>query len=154
MITLKLLTYGQFGGSKMATKATTKTEEKKTTAATATKTAAEVKTAAKADVKKVEETVKAAAPKKEEAPKKTATAKTTTKKAATSKSSSSLTVQFAGKDIDTAQLQKEIVEKYVEQTGNKTSAIKDLKIYIKPADNRAYYVVNPGEGEYVSSVEL
>ena len=148
----------------MATKATTKTEEKKTTAATATKTAAEVKTAAKADVKKVEETVKAAAPKKEEAPKKTeeakapakktATAKTTTKKAATSKSSSSLTVQFAGKDIDTAQLQKEIVEKYVEQTGNKTSAIKDLKIYIKPADNRAYYVVNPGEGEYVSSVEL
>ncbi|MCI9187305.1 MAG: hypothetical protein HFF34_07305 [Oscillospiraceae bacterium] len=49
-------------------------------------------------------------------------------------------VEFQGKQVDMEQLAASIQESW---TGE---AIKSLKIYVKPEDGAAYYVVNDGEG--------
>lgn len=118
-----------------------------------------------AEVKSDEE--KTTAVKSEEPAKKTAAKKTTTRKTAAAKKTTTRTtakttaakttrktaakkaepvtevyVQYWGKEIHTSEVADRIKKIWTEDMGRKASELKDLKIYIKPEDNGAHYVIN------------
>ena len=150
---------------------TPKTDDAKASVETkAAEKTAEVKPAAEkpveektADAKSAEE--KTTAVKAEEPVKKTAAKKTTTRKTAakrTTKTAAKTTetkttrktaakktepvtevyVQYWGKEIHTSEVAERIKKIWTEDMGKKASDLKDLKIYIKPEDNGAHYVIN------------
>ena len=133
---------------------TPKTDDAKASVETkAAEKTAEVKPAAEkpveektAEVKSAEE--KTTAVKSEEPAKKTAAKKTTTKTAAkttAAKKAEPVTevyVQYWGKEIHTSEVADRIKKIWTEDMGKKASELKDLKIYIKPEDNGAHYVIN------------
>lgn len=107
---------------------------------------AEVKAAVKAEEAKVvekaaevketvKETVKSAA--KKTAQKKT-TRKTTTKKEA---SSTEVFVEFYGQQSSVESVEERVKAAFVAE-GHKAGTIKSLKIYLKPEEQAAYYVIN------------
>lgn len=107
----------------------------------------------------VDETVKTEEVVEKKAPaKKTAAKKTTTKKAAadedvavekkatkktTAKKAADVEVfiQFAGNQAVQKDVEDRIKAAFVAE-GHKESAIKSIKIYVKPEENAAYYVIN------------
>lgn len=103
----------------------------------------------KAPAKKTTAAKKAeAAPEvKEEAPKK-APVKKAAKKAAPE---ASVTVQFQGRNIVTAQVVEAAAKAFAE--ANPDVEIKTIDVYVKPEENVAYYAVN-GEGSEDYKVEL
>ncbi len=126
--------------------------EAKTTPAKAAKSAAEVKeetvavkeAAAKAETK---ETAKKEETKKETVKKETA-AKKTTKKAPAKKTDAKKTekveeiyLQFHGQEIVTKDVMERAKQAYVAE-GHRESSIKSIRLYIKPEENMAYYVIN------------
>lgn len=144
---------------------TPKTDDAKASVETkAAEKTAEVKPAAEkpveektAEVKSAEE--KTTAVKSEEPAKKTATKKTTTRKTTAAKKTTTKTaakttaakkaepvtevyVQYWGKEIHTSEVADRIKKIWTEDMGKKASELKDLKIYIKPEDNGAHYVIN------------
>lgn len=143
---------------------TPKTDDAKASVETkAAEKTAEVKPAAEkpveektAEVKSAEE--KTTAVKSEEPAKKTAAKKTTRKttaaKKTTTKTAAKTTaakkaepvtevyVQYWGKEIHTSEVADRIKKIWTEDMGKKASELKDLKIYIKPEDNGAHYVIN------------
>ena len=144
---------------------TPKTDDAKASVETkAAEKTAEVKPAAAkpveekaAEVKSDEE--KTTAVKSEEPAKKTAAKKTTTRKTAAAKKTTTKTaakttaakkaepvtevyVQYWGKEIHTSEVADRIKKIWTEDMGKKASELKDLKIYIKPEDNGAHYVIN------------
>lgn len=119
-------------------------------------------TAAEATVKK---TTARKTTKKTDAEKETA-AKKTTKKAATEKTAAEkktttrrkkvvvnteVFVQFMGKEVYTTELVENIKLAWAAENERTVEEITDLKIYVKPEENKAYYVVN---GEMGSTYEL
>ena len=71
-------------------------------------------------------------------------AKTTTRKT-TAKKTETVTevyVQYWGKEIHTSEVADRIRKIWTDDMGKKASDLKDLKIYIKPEDNGAHYVIN------------
>ncbi|MDD6182683.1 MAG: DUF6465 family protein [Lachnospiraceae bacterium] len=107
---------------------------------------AEVKAAVKAEEEKVVEkaaevketvkaTVKTAA--KKTAQKKT-TRKTTTKK---EPSSTEVFVEFYGQQSSVESVEERVKAAFVAE-GHKAGTIKSLKIYLKPEEQAAYYVIN------------
>lgn len=126
------------GGFVMATtntKTTVKTAEAEVKK-TATKTTP-VKTESKPATKAVETKTKAA--------KKTTAAKTTRKPAAKkgTEVKADVFVQFGGKEFSEEAIMSKVVAAW-EAEGKKASAIKKAKLYIKPEDGKAYYVINEG----------
>lgn len=126
------------GGFVMATtntKTTVKTAEAEVKK-TATKTTP-VKTESKPAAKAVETKTKAA--------KKTTVAKTTRKPAAKkgTEVKADVFVQFGGKEFSEEAIMSKVVAAW-EAEGKKASAIKKAKLYIKPEDGKAYYVINEG----------
>nr|WP_288788188.1 DUF6465 family protein [uncultured Blautia sp.] len=144
---------------------TPKTDDAKASVETkAAEKTAEVKPAAAkpveekaAEVKSDEE--KTTAVKSEEPAKKTAAKKTTTRKTAAAKKTTTRTtakttaakkaesvtevyVQYWGKEIHTSEVADRIKKIWTEDMGKKVSELKELKIYIKPEDNGAHYVIN------------
>lgn len=144
---------------------TPKTDDAKASVETkAAEKTAEVKPAAAkpveekaAEVKSDEE--KTTAVKSEEPAKKTAAKKTTTRKSAAAKKTTTRTtakttaakkaepvtevyVQYWGKEIHTSEVADRIKKIWTEDMGKKASELKELKIYIKPEDNGAHYVIN------------
>ena len=109
-----------------------------------------VKEAPKAEVKT--EAVKAEAPKAEKKaevkaePKKRGPKPKAEKKEAVQ----NVYVQFAGKEILTADLAEQVTEKWV-ALGHRASSIKELNLYVKPEDSAAYYVIN---GKESGKIEL
>ena len=110
-----------------------------------------------AEVKSAEEkttAVKSEEPAKKTAAKKTTTRKTTAAKKTTTKTAAKTTaakkaepvtevyVQYWGKEIHTSEVADRIKKIWTEDMGKKASELKDLKIYIKPEDNGAHYVIN------------
>ena len=87
----------------------------------------------KEEVKK-EPVKKAAAPKKEAA-----------KKAPAKKATASLYVQFADKSYSMDELVKIAEDVWVYDLGKKASDMKNVEIYVKPEESRAYFVVNGTE---------
>lgn len=144
---------------------TTKTDDAKASVETkAAEKTAEVEPAAEkpveektAEVKSAEEkttAVKSEEPAKKTAAKKTTTRKTTAAKKTTTKTAAKTTaakkadpvtevyVQYWGKEIHTSEVADRIKKIWTEDMGKKASELKDLKIYIKPEDNGAHYVIN------------
>ena len=144
---------------------TPKTDDAKASVETkAAETTAEVKPAAEkpveektAEVKSAEEkttAVKSEEPAKKTAAKKTTTRKTTAAKKTTTRTAAKTTaakkaepvtevyVQYWGKEIHTSEVADRIKKIWTEDMGKKASELKDLKIYIKPEDNGAHYVIN------------
>ena len=144
---------------------TPKTDDAKASVETkAAEKTAEVKPAAEkpveektAEVKSAEEkttAVKSEEPAKKTAAKKTTTRKTTAAKKTTTKTAAKKTaakkaepvtevyVQYWGKEIHTSEVADRIKKIWTEDMGKKASELKDLKIYIKPEDNGAHYVIN------------
>ena len=144
---------------------TPKTDDAKDSVETkAAEKTAEVKPAAEkpveektAEVKSAEEkttAVKSEEPAKKTAAKKTTTRKTTAAKKTTTKTAAKTTaakkaepvtevyVQYWGKEIHTSEVADRIKKIWTEDMGKKASELKDLKIYIKPEDNGAHYVIN------------
>ena len=114
----------------MATRTTTKKAEPKTTTA---KTAIEKEAPAKKTVtKKVTE--KAATVKK------TAVRKTSSRK--TVSLNTEVYVQWLGKEVSEKDIVDSIKKIWTEEMGKKEADLTDLKIYIKPEDNGAHYVIN------------
>ncbi len=50
-------------------------------------------------------------------------------------------VQYNGKEYDTAALVEQVRAAYAAE-GHRVSAIKELNLYVKPEDGKAYYAVN------------
>ena len=97
---------------------------------------AEVKETKKATAKKATAT-KAVAEKAVEVKE---TKKAPAKKAAAKKEE--VTVEFAGKAYTTEQLVQIAKDVWKYDLGRKATEFKTVKIYVKPEENQAYYVVN------------
>ena len=136
----------------MATRTTTKKAEPKTTTA---KTAIEKEAPAteKADAATVKKTTEkttarktAAAKKTAEKPaeKKAAVKKTAVKRTAakTASVNTEVYVQFWGKEVYAKDVVESVKKIWTDEMGKKESELKDLKVYIKPEDNGAHYVIN------------
>lgn len=109
--------------------------------------AAEVKKAAKKTAAKAEKAVKATA-KKAEKTVKTA-AKKVEKKVAAKAAEPVVLVQFGGAEKDVAELVE--AAKAAFKAEKARTAINDLKLYVKPEEQAAYYVVN---GEFTGKVSF
>ena len=123
-----------------------KAEETKTVKAEETKTvkaeeAKAAKTTAKAAEAKTTETAKKTPAKKTTA-RKTPAKRTTTKKAAVV--TEEVYLQYAGKEFSSADLTAKVKEIWKEM-GKKAADLKDIKVYVKPEENAAYYVINNEE---------
>ena len=99
------------------------------------------KTTAKAAEAKTTETAKKAPAKKTTA-RKTPAKRTTTKKAAVV--TEEVYLQYAGKESSSADLTAKVKEIWKEM-GNNAADLKDIKVYVKPEENAAYYVINNEE---------
>ena len=135
---------------KAATKTTVKTASISETPAKSVVTASEEK-AVKAETPKTDDakaSVETKAAEKTTTRKTAAAKKTTTKTAAkttAAKKAEPVTevyVQYWGKEIHTSEVADRIKKIWTEDMGKKASELKDLKIYIKPEDNGAHYVIN------------
>ena len=99
----------------------------------------------KADEKEaVKETAKIA--KTAKAAKKTTTRRTTKKEA-----SAEIYVQFLGREIYAKDVLENVKKIWTDEMGKKAGDLKDVKIYIKPEENKAYYVIN---GDVTGAVAL
>lgn len=86
----------------------------------------------------VTEAKKPAASKKAAAKKETAP-KVPAKRAA--KKTESVILQYAGKEVKTADILNKVTEAFI-AAGNKETDMKDVTVYVKPEENKAYYVIN------------
>ena len=111
-----------------------KAEEKKTT--TAKKTAAKKTTA-----------------KKTTAAKTTAAKKATTKKAAAKKAEikTEMYLQFAGKEYSQEEILQKVKDIWTYDLNQNVDDIKDVQLYLKPEESKAYYVIN---GDTTGEVDL
>lgn len=128
----------------MAVKKTVEKEAKpavETKAVKAEATKAAAKTTEKAAEAKTTETAKKAPAKKTTA-RKTPAKRTTTKKAAVV--TEEVYLQYAGKEFSSADLTAKVKEIWKEM-GKKAADLKDIKVYVKPEENAAYYVINNEE---------
>lgn len=126
----------------MATKTTTKKAEPKTTTAnTANVEEAPVKAVAEEPAKKTaaKKTVKKTTAKTTTA-KKAAVKKTTTKKEKIV--NTEVYVQFWGKEVYAKEVVENIRKIWTDEMGKKPEELEDLKVYIKPEENGAHYVIN------------
>ena len=115
-------------------------------------------TAAKAGekaVKAVTETVKEAAKKVEEVTADTKKAvKSTAAKTATKTAAKKAVVketvylQYMGKEINKEDIMKNVKEVWTKELKNKVGDMKSVTLYLKPEENKAYYVIN---GEFDGS---
>lgn len=115
-----------------------KTEEKAAEVKTAAKkTADSVKKAAADTRAAAEETVKTVE-------KKAATVRKTAAKAAAKATAPDqyVSVQYAGKDIDVADLFEKAKKDWTDEFGKKASELKKINLYVNTDDNAAYYVLN------------
>ena len=104
--------------------------------------AAAKKATATAEVKETKKatTKKATAAKAVETVEVKETKKAPAKKAAVKKEE--VTVEFAGKAYTTEQLVQIAKDVWKYDLGRKATEFKTVKIYVKPEENQAYYVVN------------
>ncbi len=114
-----------------------KTTAKKTTAkkaASTTKKATSTKTAAKKTTTKATTTKKAAT-------KKTTAKKTTTRKAA-AKPNVMIEIQYSYKHISNDELVQKSLDNFQYDLKGDPTKVKKLSIYVKPQEDKAYYVVD------------
>lgn len=121
--------------------------KKKTTPA-ASRAAVKVEAKAPEKVQETKAEVKAETKAPEKAQEAKAAEKVETKKAAVKKApakkepvKADVFVQFLGSEVLVADIEKKVTDIYVAE-GHRASSIKSVKIYIKPEEAAAYYVIN------------
>ena len=125
---------------------TPKTTAKKAEPDTSTVQTTEVKEApAKTTVRKTRTTAKKTT-EKPAAEKKPATRRTVKKEV-----NAEVYVQFLGKEVYAKDVLENVKKIWTEEMGKKEKDLKDVKIYIKPEENAAYYVIN---GDVTGAVGL
>ena len=93
----------------------------------------------------------------EKAVKKAPVKKTTAKKPAVKKTvkkaevKTEMFLQFAGKEFTEKELFQKVKDVWTKELKNKVGDMKDVKIYLKPEESAAYYVVN---GDTTGKVDL
>lgn len=137
----------------MAAKDNTKTTKitetaNKTVSQTATVPATETKPEIKTEAKAPAKATKAAKTAKETKPAKSSAAKTTASRA--KKNVVETFIQFQGCEVSQEVIIERVKEQYVAD-GHKATEVKEVKLYIKPEDRAAYYVIND---EYAGKVDL
>ncbi len=120
---------------KEAVKEVEKDVVKETAAAVEAPVKAEEKLAAKAAKTTRTTAKKTAAPKKEAAKKAPA-------KAAKKEAEQEMILQFGGREIKEKDLYERIRQIWTEGYGKKADELKSLKVYVKPEEFTAYYVIN------------
>lgn len=96
------------------------------------------KTTARKSIKKVsEKPVKSVE-------KKPATRRTTKKESA-----AEIYIQYLGKELSTKNVLENIKNLWTGEMGRKEKDFKDVKVYIKPEENKAYFVINGNETGYI-----
>ncbi len=60
----------------------------------------------------------------------------------------SINLQFGGTEWTTDALTERSVAAWVAESGQKKTAAKDIKLYIKPEENMVYYVINGDSGSF------
>ena len=85
--------------------------------------------------------------------KKTTAKKTTAKKAPAKKAElkTEMYLQFYGKEYSDKEILQKVKEIWTKVLKNKVGDMKDVKIYLKPEESKAYYVIN---GDTTGEVEL
>ena len=84
----------------------------------------------------------------EKTPAKAKTTKTTAKKTTSSRTAKKaekkeeVILQFGGREINDKDLVARVNEIWTGDLGRKAADLKDLRIYVKPEENTAYYVIN------------
>lgn len=131
---------------------TPKTTAKKAEPDTSTVQTTEVKEApAKTTVRKTRTTAKKTTEKptaeKKPATEKKPGARRTVKKEVNAE----VYVQFLGKEVYAKDVLENVKKIWTEEMGKKEKDLKDVKIYIKPEENAAYYVIN---GDVTGAVGL
>ena len=124
---------------------TEKEAEKKETAKT-------TKTAAKPTkpTKTTKRTTKKAPAKTAEKPaEETAAEKKTTRRTTKKEATAEVYIQFMGREVYTKNILSNVRRIWTDELGKKEKDLKDIKIYIKPEGNKAYYVIN---GDITGSV--
>ncbi|MDO5136615.1 MAG: DUF6465 family protein [Eubacteriales bacterium] len=132
----------------MATKRTVKRAE------TMAAKGAEKEAAVKAAEPAAKETTVKAEPAKAEAVKEPAAPKrTAARKPAVSvePAKTAVYLQFMGKEVPIKEIVANVKKVWTDEMGKKESEIDDLKVYLKPEENKAYYVIND---DAAGSVEL
>ena len=121
---------------------------------TVKKAEAAAETTAKKVEEKAETVAKKAEAKAETAAKKVEKAKTTVKKAAKKTvkepAKTEFIVEFQGNAASVTNLEDKVKAQFVAE-GHRAGCIKNLNIYIKPEDYKAYYVIND---KFTGSVDL
>ena len=125
---------------KEAVKEVAKEVVKETAAAEEAPAKAEEKPAAKA-AKTTRTTAKKTTTKKAAAPKKPAAEKAPAK-AAKKEAEQEMILQFGGREIKEKDLYERIQQIWIEGYGKKAEELKSLKVYVKPEEFTAYYVIN------------
>lgn len=125
---------------KEAVKEVAKEVVKETAAAEEAPAKAEEKPAAKA-AKTIRTTAKKTTTKKAAAPKKPAEKKAPAK-AAKKEAEQEMILQFGGREIKEKDLYERIQQIWIEGYGKKAEELKSLKVYVKPEEFTAYYVIN------------
>lgn len=93
----------------------------------------------------------------EKAVKKAPVKKTTAKKPAVKKTvkkaevKTEMFLQFAGKEFTEKELFQKVKDVWTKELKNKVGDMKDVKIYLKPEESAAYYVVN---GDTTGRIQL
>ena len=126
---------------KEAVKEVAKEVVKETAAAEEAPAKAEEKPAAKA-AKTTRTTAKKTTTKKAAAPKKPAAEKKSPAKAAKKEAEQEMILQFGGREIKEKDLYERIQQIWIEGYGKKAEELKSLKVYVKPEEFTAYYVIN------------
>ena len=108
-----------------------KTVEKK-----AEETAKKVEAKAEAVKKEVKKEVKAVKPAVKKAVAKT------TEKVSTAKKATKISIQYANKDYSLEALEKIAKDVWVYDCGKKASDLKAIDLYVKPEENKVYYIFN------------
>ena len=153
--------------------ATVKTEKKETAAAKAIETkkdttkkletkaavlvdtpevqAEEVKETVKKAAKKVAAKAEDTAEKAVKTVKKAAAKKTATKTTKKADLKTEFFLQFSGKEYTEKEILKKVKDVWTKDLKNKVGDMKDVKIYLKPEESAAYYVVN---GDTTGKIDL
>ena len=105
-----------------------------------------MKKAAKKVAAKAEDTAEKAVKTVKKAAKKTA-AKTTKK----ADLKTEFFLQFSGKEYTEKEILKKVKDVWTKDLKNKVGDMKDVKIYLKPEESAAYYVVN---GDTTGKIDL
>lgn len=138
-----VVTTAQTKAAEVKTAETKEAEVKPVETKTLEAKVAEVEAKATEKLANVKETVKetkeAVKEEVKKAPKKKATRKTAAKKE--SESETEVFVEYYGQQSSVEEITNKVKEVFVSE-GHRASTIKSLKLYLKPEDGFAYYVIN------------